>query len=369
MSEPETPAADPADAAEQTPVNEAKAELTPLQSAKIAREKVALELAVRAVDEPLFPRLGQRCGRCGERLPRPLKGEEGADDHLPDTKVAKSLATDCARCGVVLRSAAAGKQLVPTRGALREFFRGILYLPRGLFRLMTSPSLWLLSTVPLLLNIGALVLGWYMANELVEPWVEGKIVTWEQAGGAWAYMTWSLRVLDWAFAILIFPVVAFLIVCPGFNIPYKLVFMPIMEFMTEATEQLVLGFKDDGGFDPGRLFGNLVVGIIDAILLTLGQVIIMILLLPFNLIPVLGTLFWAFCMPAAFASMDYTDINLVRRGYTTKEKFRLWRAYQWRFFGYGSAFFFFLTIPLINAFVIPAAAVGGALLYLELERK
>ena len=67
--------------------------------------------------------------------------------------------------------------------------------------------------------------------------------------------------------------------------------------------------------------------------------------------------------------MDYTDINLVRRDYTTREKLHLWRSYQWRFFGFGLAFFVFITLPLLNAFVIPAAATGGALLYIELERK
>jgi uncharacterized protein involved in cysteine biosynthesis len=95
----------------------------------------------------------------------------------------------------------------------------------------------------------------------------------------------------------------------------------------------------------------------------------LLLLLPANFIPVVGNLFWGVFLPASFASMDYTDLNLVRRGYTTREKIQLWRTYQWRFFGYGLSFFFLITIPLLNAFVIPAAAAGGALLYLELDRK
>ena len=72
---------------------------------------------------------------------------------------------------------------------------------------------------------------------------------------------------------------------------------------------------------------------------------------------------------AISAAIDYTDLNLVRRRYATRAKIQLWKAHSWRFFGYGLSFFMFLTIPLLNVVVVPAAAVGGTLLYLELDRK
>ena len=70
---------------------------------------------------------------------------------------------------------------------------------------------------------------------------------------------------------------------------------------------------------------------------------------------------------------NYTDIDFVRKRYTMRERVALWNHRSWRFFGFGLAFFFFLEIPLLNiltgAFVIPCAAVGGTLLYLELDQK
>jgi uncharacterized protein involved in cysteine biosynthesis len=52
-----------------------------------------------------------------------------------------------------------------------------------------------------------------------------------------------------------------------------------------------------------------------------------------------------------------------------REKIALWRERPWRFFGFGLAFFFRLTIPFVNAIIFPVVAAGGAMLYLELDRK
>lgn len=131
----------------------------------------------------------------------------------------------------------------------------------------------------------------------------------------------------------------------------------------------MLGFDEGQPFDFSRVYANLVVAILDAILLTSLQGLLYLLLLPINLLPFLGSVVWVVLPPAIFAGMDYSDINLVRRRYTIREKMRLWRAHEWRFLGYGMSFFFLITLPVVNAVAIPCAAVGGALLYLELDRK
>jgi len=59
----------------------------------------------------------------------------------------------------------------------------------------------------------------------------------------------------------------------------------------------------------------------------------------------------------------------VRRAYSTREKWRLWKLHQWRLLGYGCSFCFLIAIPVVNIFVIPAACAGGAILFLELDRK
>ena len=360
---PEPPAADAApdppaaDAAPDPPAADAAPDSPEDSQDADARSEATLALACLSLDERLSPTLRQRCPRCGEQFPKTKKHEE-----VPPP-------TECGRCGSGYRSSKAGELLVERKGAFREFFRGMAYLPRGALRLVRTPRLWPYATVPLILNILALIVGGLLAYYVVRPWLNGIITGWEEEGGVWAVLRWGLVFLEYVGFLLVFPAIAFLIVCPPFNIAYKLVFMPVMEILTEATERVMLGLEDRSGFNMARFYANLVMAIIDAVLLTVIQVVTLILLLPLNFIPFVGSAIWAVVPPAIFASMDYTDINLVRRGYTTREKTRLWGHFQWRFFGYGLAFCFFITVPLLNVAVIPAAAVGGAMLYLELDRK
>lgn len=349
--------ATPPDATGATP-----APTSPQEALRLRLATDAQARATRALEEPVSPELGTRCPRCGERL------RSKADDPLPET---------CSRCAVEVRSARAGEHLVAPGAWSRELLRGALYVPRGFFRLLRSPSLWKWAVVPLILNIVVILLSFLLAGNLAE-WLEGKtgagaLRDWEEAGRLWWTLSYVVWALGWVASKLVWVVVpllsTWLIVAFPFGIIYKLLFMPFMELMTESTERLVLGFKEDQPFDFGRIYSNLIVAILDAILLTLTQGLLYFLLLPINLLPFLGSVLWVVLPPAIFAGMDYSDINLVRRRYTLTEKVRLWRTHEWRFLGYGMSFFFLITLPLVNVVVIPCAAVGGALLYLELDRK
>jgi CysZ protein len=335
---------------------------TPQEALRLRLLNDAAGRAARALAEPIAPELGVRCPRCGERLTRK------ADEPKPAT---------CARCGVDPQSAKGGEHLLLPRSWMGELLRGATYLPRGFFRLLRSPSLWKWAVVPLVLNILVVGLSLWLAT-WVAYWLEtktgaGALKTWEDAGGLWwimSYVVWALGWVASKLSFVILPIIStWLMVAFPFGILYKLLFMPFMELMTESTERLVLGFNEDQPFDFGRIYGNLVVAILDAILLTLLQGMLYLVLLPINLLPFLGSLLWMVLPPSIFAGMDYSDINLVRRRYTTGEKVRLWRTHEWRFLGFGLSFFFLITVPILNAVVIPCAAVGGALLYLELDRK
>jgi CysZ protein len=331
--------------------------------APAANGKVAkVDLAARALDDPLFPEAGPRCPRCGERL------VAKREDPAPDV---------CPRCGVKVRSEAAGERLLPAGTWVRELLRGAFYLPRGLFRLVRSPSLWKWAVVPLILNLLVVFLSLWLASSLAD-WLQGKtgagaLKSWEDAGTLWWLLSYVVWALGWVASKLVYvfiPLIStWLIVAFPFAILYKLVFMPFMEVLTEATERIVLGIHEDKAIDYAKVYANLVVAIVDAILLTLTQGLLYLVLLPINIIPFLGSVLWMILPPAIFAGMDYSDINLVRRAYTTREKVRLWRSHEWRFLGYGLSFFFLITLPLVNIVAIPCAAVGGALLYLELPRK
>ncbi len=331
---------------------------SPQAALRRRREEEARRLAALAVDTPLYPALGARCPRCGQRITK----------DSPET---------CVRCKVGVRTTEAGRLLVPHVEWWREVLRGASYLPRGLFRVLRSPSLWKFAIVPLLLNLLVLLLAFWIAG-YVRNWLAlqtgaGSLGSWEAAGWGWWLLAKIVFLLGWVAQWLSFiaipMIMTWLITAFPFNLIYKILFMPFMELLTEATERIVLRIEEHQAFDLGRFYANSIVSVVDAVLLTLLQGLLYLLLLPINLVPFLGQLLWVLLPPAIFAGMDYTDINLVRRSYTTSEKVTLWRTHDWRFLGYGFTFFFLLSVPIVNAFVIPAAAAGGALLYLELDRK
>lgn len=328
---------------------------------ELLRSKQAEEarlLAVAAVEHPLFPDSGPRCPRCGERLD-------------------KARLDVCPRCKLDPKSEAAGADLLAMGEWKREFLRGVSYLPRGAFRLLRSPSLWKYAIIPLLINALVVFLTLWGAY-LLSDWLIGKtnqgvLDPWTAAGGIWWVLAWLVWFIAWLariLALVFVPILAtWLMTAPGFNLLYKALFMPFMELLTESTERVVLDVNTNEPFDFTRIYANIVVGILDAILLTFTQALLFVVLLPINIIPLVGWFLWMVLPPSIFAGMDYTDLNLVRRRYTLREKVRLWRHYEWRFLGYGVSFCFLLTIPVLNAVAIPCAVVGGALLYLELPKK
>jgi len=346
----------PGPASGESPVEGGGEPSRPLSEKEVAKAAAWKSQADAAMDEPLFPKRGPRCPLCGDRL---------------DGREVKA----CGRCGVDPRTPEAGRLIVPRGSWWGELLRGASYLPRGFFRIARSPSLWKFAIVPFVLNliaIGlALVAAFYLSEWLAEQTGPDKLEDWTGwFWGAMSYVVWFLGMVSRVAVWIILPIlVTVLIVAFPFNLLYKLVFMPFMELLTEATERKIVKIKDDATLDFGKFYANLVVAIVDAILLTLLQGLFYVLLLPVNVIPFLGSVLWMVIPPAVFAGMDYSDLMLVRRGYPTREKIRLWRTHQWRFLGYGMSFFFLLAVPIVNAFVVPAAAAGGALLYLELERK
>ena len=327
----------------------------------VADPDAARARALASWEAPFVAELGPRCPRCGERLGKLASG--------PDPAAAEPAPAPCPRCGVDPCSAQAGARLVPRGSLLRELARGAAYLPRGAFEILVRPRLWKWAAVPTLLNVLTILGALYLAG-LADAWLEAQtsaeaLADW--TGWWWGSLSWVVRglgalggLLSW----LLIPLLAtWLIVAPPLSILYKILFMPVMELLAEGTDQLNVGLVDVP-FDLGRFLGNVAVAVVDAVLLTLLQGLCFLVLLPLMVIPGL----W-FLPPALFAGMDYSDLNLVRRAYTTREKARLWQHHPWRFLGYGVSFCFLITLPLVNMVVIPAAAAGGALLYLELERK
>lgn len=296
-----------------------------------------------------------RCLRCGGR---------------PDLGVKR-----CPVCDLDLEPATQEHVKVKRQqGFIREFFRGIAYFPRGLWMLLSKPRLWPVAAVPALMNaafLGLAVWAAYKLERLVAENYEAEIASWE--GILWGKILWAAaKVLVTVAEILSFLVVPFLVAIL-FSLFGKLLFMPFMEALSARTERILLGEVREPAFSLGRVSSDLIMGLLDAIGLLILQFLLMILLIPVNFLPIFGSLLWFIVPGAVFASMDFTDLNFVRRRYGLRERARIWWLRRWRFIGFGLSFFAILATPYLNLFmgifVIPVASVGGTLLFLELDLK
>ena len=95
-------------------------------------------------------------------------------------------------------------------------------------------------------------------------------------------------------------------------------------------------------------------------------VIVVVILLPLQLIPVVGwiPLTYAFIFFLAWEGFEY---SLSRHGYGFLEKLHFLRRHHAALIGLGSAGFLLLLVPLTALFVLPMLAASGTVLYCELQ--
>lgn len=315
------------------------------------------QAAVLLARKALIPIYGTivRCPRCGTRL--------------QDASVKQ-----CPHCGVDPGSADAAAMLVPQGSLVSELFRGASYVPRGAWRILVSPKLWLVALVPFVFNVAFMYGMWKLTEVFVVDWFDTH--TSVQALQDWNGLFWGFLALVLKMLGLIVHWLSFIMV-PLFaawlmtTAPFRVIFAAMSTLVGGRTEQLALQppTRPVEPFDLGKFQAALVISIVDAMLLALLEAVLYLVLSPIAVIPFVGTFLWFVFPRALFAALDQSDPSFCRKGYYTREKIALWRERPWRFLGFGLSFFLLLVIPIVNAFVFPVVAAGGALLYLELDRK
>jgi uncharacterized protein involved in cysteine biosynthesis len=315
------------------------------------------QAAVLRARKALIPLVGNappRCPRCGTRL-------------------AADAAKQCPHCGVDPASAEAAAMLVPAGGVVGELLRGASYVPRGLWKIVSTPRLWAVSALPMLLSIAFTIGTFLLLKQSLLDWFESHT-------GAEPYKDWHGI---WAFGAIVFRFLCNLVYYLSFVMiplvlawilttpPFRAIFAATSTLVGGRTEQLVLETptRKAEPFNLGAFQASLAIAVVDALLLALLEGVLYVVLSPIAVVPVVGTLLWFLLPRAIFAAFDQSDPSFCRKNYYMREKIALWRERPWRFFGFGCAFFFLLTIPFVNALVFPVVAAGGALLYLELDRK
>jgi CysZ protein len=219
-----------------------------------------------------------------------------------------------------------------------------------------NPRLWWLSLTPFLINLGLFVLFFWFAYTRFESWVRSLLPVGD--GWWWQLLLYLLIVLV---VLLLLIVQVYL-----FTVIGRIIAAPFLEMLTRKVEVLA-GPKVDQPVEIGFLQSILRVMVQESkrILIYIG---VMIPLLALNLVPGLGSLFYAalaWLVTSFFLASEFLDYPLERRGHSLGSKMRYTKSLGLTGICFGSSVFIMGLIPILNLALLPLAAVGGTLLFLE----
>lgn len=232
---------------------------------------------------------------------------------------------------------------------MRLPFEGLVYLGR-------RPRLWLLVSIPLLINVFVFVvlIGWGFSEfaESLHGWLEGF------QGWYWAALLWLAKIL---FGVIVLVVVYFI-----FTPVALLIASPFNDRLAENVEK-TYGFA----IQEQRPFlrtafaeaGYAIVSEVKKLAVAFGVLLALILL---NFLPIVGSLVYAvaaFLWSCWCAGLEFTGYAMDRRHFGLGRKWALLRRYPAPAFGFGTMTVLLLMIPFLNVLVVPVSAVGGTMLF------
>ena len=255
-----------------------------------------------------------------------------------------------------------GAALDPRRGtAGTRLLRGAGYLARGWgFVFSRHPSLLRLFLLPVLINIvvfAGVAVGLYLHyGDIVNLiWVRPE---------SWFFRTlWYLLYVFILLAVLLLAYFAFFVVQAMLAAPFN-------DLLSERTELLAYGKRA-----PSTGISVLIGGVGRSVtheVAKLGIYVAMMvpLFVASLVIPVVGNLAYVclgFYGSAVFFAYDFIDFCMARRQWSFRRKWAFLKQHRALTVGFGSALAGGLLIPVVGLLIPPVAAVGGTLLFCDLE--
>jgi CysZ protein len=219
-----------------------------------------------------------------------------------------------------------------------------------------QPRLWWLCLGPFLINLGLFVLFFWLGYGHLQSWVSQLVPDSQQWW--WQALAWLLMLL---LVLTLLLVEVYLFVVVG-----RVVAAPFLELLTRRVERLsgVEGWPREPGVlaSMGRALGH---GLVRLGLF--GSVMLPLWLLGLFL-PGLGSLvasLLAWVITCFFLAGEFLDYPLERRGLSFWGKLGYVRRLGLTALAFGAAVFVLGAVPVLNLALLPLAAVGGTLLYLE----
>lgn len=221
--------------------------------------------------------------------------------------------------------------------------------------LLRRPRLWPWLLAPLLINLGLFALAFWLGVGWFDRWLAAVLPGGEGLG--WRVLFYLLLVLGY---LLFLAATVYLFALAG-----RVLAAPFLELLTRRVELAAGGGGEwaEVGFLAGLGRAALQEG--KKLLLYLA---LLALLLLVNLLPGVGTALYAGLaglVTAWFLALDFVDYPLERRGLRLQAKLAYLRGLGLTGLAFGAACLGLGIVPLFNLALLPLAAVGGTLLYLE----
>ncbi len=233
-----------------------------------------------------------------------------------------------------------------------------LYVIRGALFLRTHKVLWKYAAAPT--AIGILILGgsyWLLYHLL-----SGVLYTYSI--GAWyqQVLYFSLLVVDIALLSVLFFFVLTRIA--------SALAWPFNDLVSNKTEELVRGNFHETPFSVVQLLKDSARSICHLFKVLGIYLALLIAALFLLLIPGVGEVLYAVAgvlLSAYMFAYEYLGYPMDRRRFTWKEKQAFFRRRFWSIMGFGLGNVLMAAVPVLNLLFIPAAVVGGTLLFLDLS--
>lgn len=232
-----------------------------------------------------------------------------------------------------------------------------MYVLRGASFIWGHRTLWKYAAAPL--AICTVVMGGFCA--LLFHFLTGWLSP--PAGGEW-YRQVAAYLLIAVIAVLMLVVAAFI-----FTRVASAIASPFNDLMSQKTEELLGGSIQDTPFSVTGLFrdsGRAIAHSFKILGVYLGLMVPALLLL---LVPGIGALLFSIVgalLSAYMFAYEYLGYPMDRRKFSFSEKRRFLRSQLRSAIGFGLGNLAVASIPVVNFLFLPAAVVGGTLLFLDL---
>lgn len=234
------------------------------------------------------------------------------------------------------------------------------YVVRGAGFILKNSVLWKYAAAPVAISTLLLGTAYYFLYTYFLDVITGL------TGQEWYWqIVYYIVVVALAIVLLIVVFFLFIIVATTLAGPFN-------DLISEKTEQLVSDEYREEPFSALQLLKDVGRGVYHAVRLLALYLGILVLALPLLLVPGIGHMIFTVItvtLSAYLLAFEYLGYPMDRRRYGFSEKRKFIRSSLTSALGFGLGTVAFAAIPIINILMIPAAAVGGTLLFLDLKTR